>query len=112
MKTLNKIVALGIMGLALSGCASSTTTAAAGSYPPTNPGSVMLYAAGATPNCSNYVSVGNVSVSTLNAMGTQRSQQRISQALQDQAASMGGTGVMNIQTSNNQQTGTAIRCLN
>ncbi len=110
-QTFFRIAAVAAFGVALAGCASSPSANTGGTYAPTNSSNVHLYPAGANPICQNYATVGNISVTTLNSMGTQATQGQIDQSLRDQAASMGGTGVMNIQTTGNQQTGTVIHCI-
>lgn len=109
MKKIFKTVALGVFGLALAGCA---TTSSTGQYSPTNPNNIRILPVGVTPYCTNYTTVGSVSVSILNAMGTQRSEETINQALRLQAAGLGATAIMNTQVKDNMEAGTAIRCMN
>ncbi len=112
-KSILSLVAVSFLGLALSGCSSTPSAPATPTtYPPTNANVVNLYTVGQNPICQNYVSVGTVSVPTVNAMGNPSPQQTINQAMKDAAAALGATGVMSVQNNGaNQQTGTAIHCL-
>lgn len=108
-KPLFKVASVGLFGLALAGCASTSNQ---GQFMPNNnPDSIRLLPVGVVPGCGNYATIGTVSVSTLNAMGNQRSQGTMEQALRYQAAAVGGTAVMNVQVSGDKFTGTAIHCM-
>lgn len=99
-------LALGLFALSLTSCSTSN----ARQFSPTAPASIKLLPEGVSPACEDYTTLGTVSASTLNEMGVQRSEDSLNNALRLQAAGMGATRVIDIETDDDQMMGTAIHC--
>ena len=98
VKTLTKIVALGLGALALSGCAAALDNVnseqlATSTQSTTAPQAVYL--ASNTPNCQ-YDTLGSVSVRDVNFLGISRSGDDIKNDLQNQGSQMGGNAVIGV----------------
>lgn len=118
MKTVSILCCTAILSACLlSSCAMSDIQSAVGSgtavsndevkHTPTNPSKVRLYF-GNQNLPKHYRIIGHVSADNYTLISTSYSQESISQHLKEQAAAIGGTGVININTGLDRTTGDVI----